>query len=152
MLFKGWCYHCQCAWAPTYVCLFVVGYLIGCDGGAGFPKLKLSLKLILTHWPTVLNSSDTDPLIDFQISCWHLYDGMFMMERLWSQLIGQLCSIHLVLIQINADRFPNVRMKPQKGGKSSTKSGRVEQLWMRRGNNQVLNIPWISLTAVSNKC
>ena len=47
-----------------FVCLFVVGHLIAFNGGAGVPKLKLSLKLIPTHRQTELNSSATDTGLD----------------------------------------------------------------------------------------
>ena len=43
-----------------FVCLLLKIWLAAMEELVGVSKLKLSLKLILTHWPTVLNSSDAD--------------------------------------------------------------------------------------------
>ena len=65
-----------------FVCLLLDIWLAAMEELVGVSKLKLSLKLILTHQPTVLNSSDTDLLIDFQ---------MFMLTSLWWNVFDGMC-------------------------------------------------------------
>ena len=69
-----------------FVCLLLDIWLAAMEELVGVSKLKLSLKLILTHLPTVLNSSDTDPLIDFQ---------MFMLTSLWWNVFDGMCGLEI---------------------------------------------------------
>ena len=95
-------------WMSPNLCLFVCCWTFDWLQWRRW-KLKLSFKLIPTHWPTALDSSgdDTDPeyfwwnvfdemyfdgMFIMEFSWWNTYDGKIMIPTNWPTVLNSSCA------------------------------------------------------------